>query len=102
MGSSFLPPELSSSHDPLCSALLVHLLQRLVYPNMLGPWVTRRWVLGRPENTTVALYQRVEIIIIIIIVIIIIIMLFTMHNYKAEKKTFRVLDCQRDYRVNYK
>ena len=65
MGSSFLPPELSSSHDlqishPLCSALVAHLLQRLVYPNMLGPRVTRRWVLGRPENITVALYQRVE------------------------------------------
>ena len=41
------------------SALLAHLLQRLVYPNMLGPRVTRRWVLGRPENTTVALCQRV-------------------------------------------
>ena len=61
---SFHGPELSSSHDlqishPLGSALLSHLMQRLVYPNILGPRVTGRWVLGRPENTTVALYQRV-------------------------------------------
>ena len=65
MGSSFLPPELSSSHDlkishPLCSALLAHLLQRLVYANMLGPRLTRMWVLGRSESTTVALCQGVE------------------------------------------
>ena len=38
---------------------------------MLGPRVTRRWVLGRPENTTVALYQRVKLLSIIIIIIII-------------------------------
>ena len=43
-----------------CSTLLAHLLQRLVYLNMLGPRVNRRWVLERPGNTTVALYLRLE------------------------------------------
>ena len=50
----------SSCFFSLFFALLAHVLQRLVYPNMLGPRVTRRWVLGRQENTTVALCQRVE------------------------------------------